>query len=108
MRRIHRAARPHVSGRFALCVPGWRNLLCRGENGAARQGWQWRARLYKRGCTDHRHADLVVLLAVVGVRAVPFVIPVRDLPGRQCVITSDPERYAGRLAAFRQDTSIRL
>lgn len=69
---------------------------------------KWRARLYKRGCTDHRHADLVVLLAVVGVRAVPFVIPVRDLPGRQCVITSDPERYAGRLAAFRQDTSIRL
>jgi hypothetical protein len=69
---------------------------------------KWRACLYKRGCTDHKHADIVVLLAVCGVQAVPFVIPVKDLPGRSCVITSSPQRYAGRLAAYRQDAALRL
>ena len=69
---------------------------------------KWRACLQKRGCCDHKHADLVVLLAVCGVQAVPFVIPAAKLPGRQCVITSDPQRYAGRLAVFRQDTSLKL
>lgn len=69
---------------------------------------KWRACLFKRGCCDHKHSDVVVLLAVVGVQAVPFVIPARCLPGRQCVITSDPQRYAGRLAEFRQENAITL
>lgn len=69
---------------------------------------KWRFGLIKPGCTDHRHADLVVALAVVGCQAVPFVIPVGELPGRQCVITSDPQRYAGRLSAFRQDAPLTL
>lgn len=69
---------------------------------------KWRACLYKQGHADHKHSDVVVLLAVCGVQAVPFVIPAAKLPGRQCVITSDPQRYAGRLAEFRQDAPIRL
>jgi hypothetical protein len=69
---------------------------------------KWRACLYKRGHADHKHADVVVLLAVCGVQAVPFVIPASRLPGRQCVITSDPQRYAGRLAVYRRDALMSL
>lgn len=69
---------------------------------------KWRACLFKSGCTDHRHADIVVLLAVCGVQAVPFVIPANKLPGRQCVITSDPQRYAGKLSVFRQEAALSL
>jgi len=69
---------------------------------------KWRACLYKRGCTDHKHADIVVLLAVCGVQAVPFVIPAASLPGRQCVITSDPQRYAGKLSVYRQEAALIL
>lgn len=68
---------------------------------------KWRFTLYSRGC-DHRHSDVVLLLALLDYQAVPFMIPVKDLPGHQCVITSDPTTYRGRLARFRQDMPLLL
>lgn len=69
---------------------------------------KWRFSLFKQGCTDHRHSDVVVALAVVGSRAVPFVVPAAQLPGRSCVITSDPQRYAGKLSVYRQEAALSL
>lgn len=68
---------------------------------------KWRFTLYKQGHTDHRYSDVVVLLAalVTGV-VIPFVVPAIDLNGRQAVITSDPRRYAGKLAVYRQKTGV--
>lgn len=71
---------------------------------------KWRFLLWKKGCTDYRHADVVILLAVLkSGRAVPFVIPVDDLGERaQVAITSHPENYSGRWAQYRQKGVLRL
>lgn len=78
----------------------------------AREGrdGKWRFTLFKAGHADHRHADMVVLLAVMASgRVVPFVMPVEAVAAqRQAVITSHPERYAGKLARWRVEGSISL
>lgn len=65
---------------------------------------KWRFLLRKQSKQDHRHADVVILLAVtLSGDVVPFVLPVRIVADqRQAVITSHPARYAGKLAPFRQ------
>lgn len=70
---------------------------------------KWRFSLFKAGCTDWRDSDVVVLLPVLdNCTTIPFVIPVSALPGHSCVITSDPSRYAGRLAVWRQESPLSL
>lgn len=72
------------------CKDGkWRFTLIVGKNGEK---------------TDHRDADYVLLLPVLSSgQAVPFLIPVDVLANqRQAVITSDPLRYSGKLAAYRR------
>jgi len=70
----------------------------RGKNG------KWKFTLVKTGCTDHRHADVVALLAVMDSgRVVTFIVPVEALAKqRQAVISSHPERYKGKLAQWRK------
>jgi hypothetical protein len=76
----------------------------------ARQGKdkKWRFTLYKywqkRLCTDHNRADFVILLCVLKPGCcVPFVVPTDRLSAqRQAVITSHPDKYAGKLSLYRQ------
>lgn len=67
---------------------------------------KWRFTLVKEGCTSHLHADLVALLAVTeSGRVIPFIMPVEAVQQqRQAVITSHPERYAGKLARWRMES----
>lgn len=71
---------------------------------------KWRFTLVKDGHTNHQHADMVVLLAVMSSgRVVPFVMPVEAVADqRQAVITSHPERYAGKLARWRVEGQVNL
>jgi len=64
---------------------------------------KWRFTLYLKNKINHRHADTVMLLAVLeSGRAIPFVIPSNILANQhQAVITSHPETYTGKLAAYR-------
>lgn len=65
---------------------------------------KWRFLLWKKNKQDHRQADIVLLLAVLPTgHVVPFVVPSVNLAKqRQAVITSHPNRYGGKLSAFRQ------
>lgn len=68
---------------------------------------KWRFTLTSTGTgrTDYRHSDVVVLIAVHDVTGTvtPFVIPVDQLGDRcQVCISSQPDRYAGRWADYRQ------
>lgn len=65
---------------------------------------KWRFLLYKKGCTNFKHADWLILLAVTASGdTVPFVIPVADLSKRSSIIiSSNPRDYAGRWSAYRQ------
>lgn len=67
---------------------------------------KWRFTLIVQGKTDHRDADYVLLLPVLASgQAVPFIIPADVLANqRQAVITSDPLRYSGKLAAYRRSS----
>lgn len=64
---------------------------------------KWRFTLIKSGCTDYRHSNLVVLLAVLDdYTYIPFSIPVAVLSDRsQLCITSHPATYKGWLAPYR-------
>lgn len=64
---------------------------------------KWRFTLVKKGHTDHRRADVIVLLAVTASgKVIPFIVPVSDLAAKHhAVITSHPAQYAGRLAKYR-------
>lgn len=65
---------------------------------------KWRFKLIVAGHTSHHDADFVLLLAVLkSGRCVPFLVPVNVLAlQRQAVICSHPEKYAGKLAQYRQ------
>lgn len=65
---------------------------------------KWRFTLEKTGCTSAQNADLLVLLAITtSGDFIPFVLPVSAIAGRRhIVITSQPERYGGQFAQFRQ------
>jgi hypothetical protein len=69
---------------------------------------KWRFTLYMPGLTDHRHSDVVILLAILECGSIiPFVVPIHILKDqRQAVITSHPETYAGKLAEFRTTTGV--
>lgn len=71
---------------------------------------KYRFTLFKKGCTDYRDADVVVLLPVLkSGRTVPFVIPVDDLGNRsQVCITSHPEEYSGMWVKYRQKGELAL
>lgn len=69
---------------------------------------KWRFLLYKSGEQDYRNSDYVLLLAVTrSGDTVPFLIPVADLkqPRSIICISSNPRRYSGKWAAYRQDSS---
>lgn len=74
------------------------------------KGGKWRFTLFKQGCTNHLDADYVLLLAVLkSGRCVPFLVPVDKLADqKQAVITSHPDSYTGKLAAYRQIGDLRL
>lgn len=86
--------------------------ICLIEVKTARRGKdkKWRFCLVKHGRCDHRHADKVLLLAVLkSGRVVPFLIPVDQLTHqRQAVICSHPETYAGKFAQYRLGGAIEL
>lgn len=86
--------------------------IIRVEVKTARRGKdrKWRFTLRKRRHTDHRRADVVILLAVLkSGRAIPFVVPVDVIRHRHAVaITSHPEDYSGKLAVYRQRGGIQL
>lgn len=65
---------------------------------------KWRFKLWKAGHTDHRKADVVILIALTKAgRAVSFIVPCSELTNqKQAVITSHPEDYGGKLAKFRR------
>lgn len=65
---------------------------------------KWRFTLYKRGCTDYRNSDLIILLAVLDdFSYISFTVPVAQLGQRsQLCITSHPASYKGWLAPYRQ------
>ena len=67
---------------------------------------KWRFTLWKKGSQNHRHSDVVLLMAVLkSGRCVPFVIPVHDVRDRTFIaITSHPENYGGRWSQYRQHT----
>lgn len=71
---------------------------------------KWRFTLYKAGHTDYRDSDYVVLCCAQPTGAtVTFVIPQAALGQRsQLTITSNPIAYAGRWAAYRQDSQVSL
>jgi len=61
--------------------------------------------LRKDGCTDHRNADLIILVCLLKTGdAIPFVVPVTVLyEQKKCSITSDPWNYKGKLSPYRQN-----
>lgn len=70
-----------------------------------KRGWQFILRKDdKAGKTDCRHADFVILLAVMkSGRNVPFIIPVHEIGEQQKItITSHPDVYEGKWAAYRR------
>lgn len=71
---------------------------------------RWRFTLRKNGHCDHRHSDIVILLAIMpSGRIIPFVVPVSVLADqKQAVITSHPEHYSGKLAVYRQKGRLEL
>lgn len=71
---------------------------------------KWRFTLWKKGSTDHRDSDYVLLLAVLADGAViPFLVPVAVLRDqRQAVITSEPTAYNGKLAPYRQRSQLSI
>lgn len=64
---------------------------------------KWRFTLWKKGHTNHRNADIVLLLAVTkSGQFVPFVVPVDAIKDKsQACITSHPVSYAGQYAKYR-------
>jgi hypothetical protein len=68
---------------------------------------KYRFTLWKAGCTDHRHSDYVILLALTHSAFLSaFVVPTIILANQhQAVITSHPLKYAGKLAQYRQSLS---
>jgi hypothetical protein len=71
---------------------------------------RWHFTLQKTRKCDHRHADIVLILAVMNsLRCVPFVIPVPAIGNsRQICIGPTPDRYEGKYAQFRQQGGLRL
>jgi len=67
-------------------------------------GRGWRFSLFKAGHTDCRHADVVMLLAVLkNGKCVPFVIPVSAVGNRKTIeFRREPKDYTGQWAAYRQ------
>jgi hypothetical protein len=64
---------------------------------------KWRFTLFKKGHTNHCKSDIVVLLAYLKSGAFTlFLIPTSEVQNQsQCVITSHPDGYNGRLARWR-------
>lgn len=65
----------------------------------------WRFCLWKKGKTDYRHSDFIVLLAVTkSGDCIPFVIPTSDIKKKITVIaiTSNPRTYGGKWSIYRQ------
>lgn len=64
----------------------------------------WNFTLLKEGYCDHKHADIVVLLAVLKTgNVVPFVIPTSVIANQKTLkIPSFPSLYGGKYAKYRQ------
>lgn len=80
--------------------------IIRVEIKTARQGrcGRWQFNLVKNHHTSIKHADVVILLAVLkSGRPVHFIIPVQQISNtKKITIPSHPESYAGRYAVFRR------
>jgi len=66
--------------------------------------------LYKKGCTNHRDADIVVFLCISKSGfGVPFVVPVSAIYFQSTAEISNPRTYVGKLAKYKQSIkSMRL
>jgi hypothetical protein len=63
---------------------------------------KWRATLIKKGHTDHRKSNLVIMLCVHRGMVTLFLIPTEAIKSRShIVITSDPKTYNGQFAQYR-------
>lgn len=63
---------------------------------------KWRFTLRKRGHTDHRQTDFLILIALTVSATIAFIIPTAKLVAKNhAVITSHPKQYTGRLAEYR-------
>lgn len=64
----------------------------------------WRFTLWKKKSQNHRHSDIVVLLAVCKVGLpIAFVIPTNDVRDLHSIrIPSHPMDYSGKYARYRQ------
>jgi hypothetical protein len=94
----------HVRGDLKVITPDGEILYVEIKTARLSTDKKYRFTLYKKGHTDHRHADIVILVCILkSGDVVPFVVPaaaVRDQ--KQAVITSYPHTYAGRFAQYRQ------
>lgn len=64
---------------------------------------RWQFNLRKKGKTDSRYSDYVLLMAViVSGRVVPFLIPSEEVSARsQVTLFSHPDRYNGKYSDYR-------
>lgn len=71
---------------------------------------RWHFTLRKKGCTDHRNADYVVLVQVMNSgRAIPYVVPIEIVRyQQQAVISTAPEKYRGKFLSFMQQGKLSL
>ena len=108
--RGYRVSTSHRQGRGDLSVINDHGEIFYLEIKTARRGkdGKYCFTLYKhwqgRVCSDHRHADIVILLCLLKTGyGVPFVVPVAELAtvSKAC-ITSYPTSYNGRFAQYRQ------
>jgi len=99
----YRQLQSHKRGDLTVADPD--GVILNIEVKTARRDRQdcWQFCLYKAGKTDHRRADVVVLLCVSDKGLVtPFVIPQSALTVQKVAIQKSPTIYSGRLAKFRQ------
>lgn len=71
---------------------------------------RWRFQLWKKGKTSHKHSDYFLLLAIVHpTTVIPFLVPTSEITSKSITISSEPIRYNGSYARYRQrSNSIRL
>lgn len=78
----------------------------RGRDG--RFSWNLVRVLRERTCTDYRHADVLILLAVIdSARVVPFVVPCAQIAQKQ-ISMSNPLAARSKWSQYRQPDKLEL
>lgn len=100
---------PHERGDLSVVLPTGEILAIEVKTARKSKDGAYRFTLYKywqgRVCADHSNTNFVILVCVQrSGYAVAFVVPTRDLQGKTAVgITSEPRKYHGWLAPYRQE-----